>query len=195
MRKETIQVMVELRKEHGFTTGYVAEFLGISENEYQMFEECKGAPEDDYFIISGLSYLYGKSMDNIFKAARGNVFLSDTLGDYAGFTSGMQDYFKEILSGLEVVDNAAFLTLKEQKNAVKFSYVAENGRIEYIVLTEYDKSAGYYFLILNGKVQIAKFIVYDGEICFEANGRMYPEKLNTLKVIAKIYAKLDLGDE
>lgn len=190
MRQEIIKELIELRKEYGFDESYVAEFLGISKDEYVNFEACKCSPEDDYFIISGLARLYSTTLESIFDTVKGNKLLTDILGEYTDFTENMKAEFSKVISNAKSIGIKEFSDLKKQKKCFKFSYITKNGKAESAVLTDYDKTPGHYFVISDSGVHIAEFKISGGETYFEINGRIYPEKLGQIKAFAKIYARL-----
>ncbi len=191
MRYDIAQTAKKLREDNGYTPLNVANHLGISEKEYLDFEECRSSPEDDYYIISGLAFMYGVTWENFFRIVRGESIIEDIIGEFAGFSPELQAEFISIIEQLGYVSKKEFEKLERERGGFKFAYIDYDGVKRYAALCKNDEKAGAYLVILGNEVYIARLAIYDNAKCFKIKDRMYPLNVSTIKVFGKIYSGIE----
>lgn len=195
MKNELSKLLKELRIRHGFGVHVIAMALGISEEQYMMFEQGMSTPEDDYFILMGLSCLYGTDLKGALKTSRVSKFVSDVFGDFKDFSPKLREAFLSAAAKVKEEDRAEYSAPEALCTVVKFPYTDEEGRAYSALLCGCDDECGYYFVDVDGEVTIAELKNLGGEKCFEYGNKVYPLKFGEVKMFARICGKIYTGDE
>ena len=151
IRSIIVERAKQLRIKNRFTVSHVAGFLNMSEEEYLLFEAGETDVENDYFVLSMLTYLYGVSLDYIFgkedESRKSSGYVRDGKYDFGYWIADKRGEFIEAVKNIKKISSDKYEELEKNASASMFKYTDENGDGAAVVIADgYGGEEGYSLL-------------------------------------------------
>lgn len=185
----------ELRIKAGLPAAYVAKYLDIDEETYNMIEAGGYASSDEVFFTVALSYLYGVTLDYITGRIdeEGNRTLKEAMVYITGSELVNDEEFINVCMQLETITMKQFKRLYLRSGTEKFPIGASGGeaKFEVVITDAFSDEAGYYIVFFEDRLKLAKLYFVKDKKEIAIDGKKYDEKdKKNIVFIAKLYAKM-----